>query len=175
MNLSNEQFFIWFPNIHYTLISFVFSLWIINEVVNRWRWRRTYLHELRRKSRAIITTEHVRSKTRATIPQDLQRFNSVGGKQFCIVKNCKTCGCHPWYHSFKIMAVCETSWLFTIYAWPNIRRKFELGKTENKSSWPQLFKRWIALSNVWTIGAWWPERDSEPGLSEYESNAMIVR
>ena len=157
MNLSTEQFFIWFPNIHYTLISFVFSLWIINEVVNRWRWRRTYLHELRRRSRAIISMEHVRSKTRATIPQVLQRFNSVGGKQFWIVKNCKTCGCHhPWYYSFNIMAVCETSWLFTNYAWPKICRKFELGKTENKSSW-------------------WPERDSEPGLSEYESNAMIVR
>ena len=107
--------------------------------------------------RAIITRKHIKSKTRATIPQVLQYFNSVGGKQFWIVKNCKTCGCHhPWYYSFKIMAVCETSWLFTNYAWPKICRKFELGKTENKSSW-------------------WPERDSELGPSEYQSNTMIVR
>ena len=28
---KNEQFFIWFPNTHWTLISSVFSLWIINE------------------------------------------------------------------------------------------------------------------------------------------------
>ena len=87
-----------------------------------------------RMIRAIITRKHIKSKTRATIPQVLQYFNSVGGKQFWIVKNCKTCGCHhPWYYSFKIMAVCETSWLFTNYAWPKICRKFELGKTENKS------------------------------------------
>ena len=29
---KNDQFFIWFPNTHLTLISFVFSLWIINEI-----------------------------------------------------------------------------------------------------------------------------------------------
>ena len=28
---KNEQFFIWFPNTHWTLISSVFSLWIINQ------------------------------------------------------------------------------------------------------------------------------------------------
>ena len=28
---KNEQFFRWFPNTHQTLISFAFSLWIINE------------------------------------------------------------------------------------------------------------------------------------------------
>ena len=28
---KHEQFFIWFPNTHWTLISSVFSLWIINE------------------------------------------------------------------------------------------------------------------------------------------------
>ena len=30
-DIKNEQFFIWFPNTHETLISFAFSLWIINE------------------------------------------------------------------------------------------------------------------------------------------------
>ena len=28
----NDQFFIWFPNTHLTISSFVFSLWIINEI-----------------------------------------------------------------------------------------------------------------------------------------------
>ena len=27
---KNEQFFVWFPNTHLTLISFVFSSWIID-------------------------------------------------------------------------------------------------------------------------------------------------
>ena len=31
LGCKNEQFFIWFPNTYKTLISFVFSLWIIEE------------------------------------------------------------------------------------------------------------------------------------------------
>ena len=113
--------------IYFFCIFFINYQWVWEcSFETRWTWIRTYLHEKGRMIRAIITRKHIKSKTRATIPQVLQYFNSVGGKQFWIVKNCKTCGCHhPWYYSFKIMAVCETSWLFTNYAWPKICRKFE--------------------------------------------------